>query len=350
MGYYRSPNSQSSLSHGENQDILTGEDHTPCFAEEFEVAPVLGPVKNLQNRPSRSMLDPVGVGLSADGIVTYIGAQINSLWICAVGLNGERRLPATDIAFTASHACISADGRTSAFAGSYGVIVSVLGQYIAANLTPAASVSLSADGKVVAIASFPTTVDAGYISICTSEDMSEISRWSADLNFSQCSIAISGDASLVVHAVIGGAYLVDVSTAERLFFSKTRGESDVSIDLAGRTIAIADEHALRVMHVNRYGKKEAAIRMRAYSPPSFDPKVDLSGNGKFVVAAIAEYKYGVFCTKFGNLVLILDGQNGISAGVAASYDAQIIVAAAHPEEANVWDLKYHLSKNSVIGG
>ncbi len=158
-----------------------------------------------------------------------------------------------------------------------------------------------------------------------------------DYSIWQCEI--SSDARKVVFKYWkgskSGVELIDINTAQSLGkWEVSNGEWNFAIDAEARTLVTADARSLRVIDM----KTGDSRNMKSYTFSAF-AGVDISANGKYVVAPMADYKFGIWEAETGRLIAVLGGHQNRSNGCAISADGTRVLTCSNDHTVRVWDTR-----------
>lgn len=158
-------------------------------------------------------------------------------------------------------------------------------------------------------------------------------------NYSIWQCEISSDARKVVFKYWkgskSGVELIDTHTGETLGkWEVSNGEWNFAIDASARTLVTADSRSLKVIDM----KTSETRNMKSYTFSAF-AGVDISANGKHIVAPLADYKFGIWEADTGRLIAVLGGHQNRSNGCAISADGTRVLTCSNDRTVRVWDTR-----------
>lgn len=287
--------------------------------------------------------------ISADGRFALSGDGVPSARVWDIEEPSNSREFASDLPLGIRQCALSEDGSIAAVAADgRGVSINELssGQRLFIIEEPteeraqysAGGCALTGDGDVL-IAAFRTSNRA--------RGQLHIVRWKnpaakpiilkRDYSIWQCEI--SSDARKVVFKYWkgskSGVELVDIPSGETIGkWEVSNGEWNFAIDATARILVTADSRNLRVIDM----KTGDSRNMKSYTFSAF-AGVDISANGKHVVAPMADYKFGIWEAETGRLIALLGGHQNRSNGCAISADGTRVLTCSNDHTVRVWDTR-----------
>lgn len=241
------------------------------------------------------------------------------------------------------HCALSADGRVAAAACNDGAVR----VWRLDGSSPSASaplvlrqpgndvafgVGLSASGSILYATFFCAETARGVLARYRLPSKRPARTWPHDMYWGRASVRVSRCGSLVALATDVAFLLLDGSTGARKLLRKVPvSEYDLALAAdAGRVVAATVEF-LRVYST----KSGNDFDLHGYRHP-LSPSVDISSDGRVIVAAQRGYAFAVWRGRSRVPVLALAGSAGLMRGCAISADGSIVAGASVDKHVRVW--------------
>jgi len=203
-------------------------------------------------------------------------------------------------------------------------------------------VALSASANFLVATFFDSTTENGVMVrfILSADKFSRSmgqTSWRLPLAWNHASVSISRHAEVVSVASNEGLRVFNGYYGTLLFeYSDLSRDFDVSISAAGRRVAVADKHNLRVF----YQSSPAVWRVRTYDgyESPLTPACAISADGQTVIAAMEDGTFRAWNVSHRFPLLSLEGHAAPGRGCAISKDGAVAITTSVDRTVKFWNL------------